>query len=88
MTGFSARPHDRLLHLNEIADLGSFFKHGTRAQPRKRPNRTILPDTGPFNVAKGMNCRTFGNLGAGSKTHMRLDRHIAADLRIMAEPNR
>ena len=76
-----------LLELDEIADLG---RSPSLVPGRIRANGPMLalaPIDRALDMAEGVDGRAVGDLDAGPEHDVRLDRHVAAELRVVGEPD-
>src|SRR5687767_15829256 len=87
MIGFGALAEPSFLDLDEIADLGAFLQHRAGPQPRERPDLAARRDGRALDVAEGADGRALVDDDAGAEDDVRLDRAVAAELRVMAEPD-
>src|SRR6478672_9466375 len=87
MINLGAVRHDRFLELDEIADLGSFAETGAGADPSEGPDIGPGADRRALDVAERLDHCPVGDCHARAEHDVRLDRHIAAKLRVVCEPH-
>src|SRR5690242_16501840 len=76
-----------LLELDEIADPRLLSEAGARPDPGERANAGFRADDCALDVAEGMDGRSVGDLHAWAEDDVRLDGHVAAELRVVGEPD-
>src|SRR4051812_10788607 len=88
MVGFGAGLDNRLLHLDEIADMRVLADRGAGSQTRKRPDPCPRCDCRSFQMREAENVNAVGDTYAGAEDHMRLDNDVLADSRVSTEKDR
>src|SRR3954454_19748401 len=76
-----------LLELDEIAHLGLLGKPRSGTDPSERANARLGPDGCTLDMAECVDSRAVGDTDAGTEDDMRLDRDVAAELRVVCEPD-
>src|SRR5207249_3769991 len=85
---FRALAEPRLLHLDEVANLGLLADFRAWAQPRIGPDLGIVGDARAFDMAERADADPLADGDTGAEEDVRLDQTVAAQPRIIAEPDR
>ena len=85
---FCAITEGRVLHFDEVADLGFVAELRTRTETRERADLGVFANLCLLEVAKGVDTRALGNFHAFAEEDVRLDDHISCDLGIVAKEDR
>ena len=87
MVGLRAFAHPRFFDFDEIADLGFFLEHRAGAQPCIRADFAVRADGCALDMAECADFGVVGNTHTGAEEDVGLDQNIAANHRIIGEPD-
>src|SRR6185312_14457905 len=77
-----------LLDLDEIADMSILAERGAGAEPRERPDDCAGTDMGAFDMGEASDGGAVLDNHAWTNHDVRLDHHVPADARVMADEHR
>ena len=76
---------DRVLDLDEVADMDVFGQFCARAEARERPDDGTAADMAAFEMAEGADARAGFDGHAGTDDDMGFDHRVAADDGVMGK---
>src|SRR6476646_2903763 len=76
-----------ILDLDEIADLRAFGEAGAGPHPGEGADDLSRADLRSVDMAEGTDRSAVGDLYSRPENHVRLDRHIAPQFRVVCKPN-
>src|SRR5689334_7328678 len=87
MIDLRALRHLGLLELDEIPDLGPLGEPRARTDAGEWANARLGADDRALDMAERLDYCTLGHFDPGAENHVRLNRHVAREARVISEPH-